>query len=143
MPTTRTATVKLVQGSSFAATSGSGHTLTIDTSAEHGGQSLGPTPMELLLLGLAGCVGMTVLDLLRRQRQNVTGYEVRAEGEQAETYPRVYTHIVVNHIIRGRNLNQQIVSRSVELAAARYCPASATLAAVGRIEEVVQVIEEG
>jgi putative redox protein len=142
MPEARTATVKLIQGSSFAATSGSGHTLTLDSSAGHGGQNLGPTPMELLLLGLAGCIGMTVLDLLRRQRQDVTGYEVRAEGEQAETHPRVFQHIVVTHVIRGRNLDQRIVSRSVELAAARYCPASATLAAVGRIEEIVQMIQE-
>jgi putative redox protein len=142
MPETRTATVKLAQGTSFLATSGSGHTITIDNSRDHGGQDLGPTPMELLLLGLAGCTGMDVIAMLRKARQDVTDYEVHAEGERAETHPRVYTHIVVTHVVRGRNLNPRIIAHSVELSATRYCPASATLGAVARIEEVVRVIDE-
>jgi putative redox protein len=142
MPEIRTATVKLGQGTTFAATSGSGHTITIDTSADHGGQNHGPTPMELLLLGLAGCTGMDVIAMLRKARQDVTDYEVHAEGERADTHPRVYTHIVVTHTVHGRNLDPRIIARSVELSATRYCPAAATLGAVARIEEVVRVIDE-
>jgi putative redox protein len=138
----RTATVKLADGTSFLATSGSGHTITIDNSPDHGGHNLGPTPMELLLLGLAGCTGMDVIAMLRKARQDVTDYEVRAEGERAEAHPRVYSHIVVTHIVRGRNLNPRIIAHAVELSATRYCPASATLGAVGRIEEVVRVVDE-
>lgn len=138
----RTATLKLAQATSFAATSGSGHTITLDTSADHGGTNLGPTPMELLLLGLGGCTGMTVIDLLRRAHQDVTAYEVQVEGEQADTHPRVYTRIVVTHIVRGLDLNFQAIRRSVELSATRYCPAAAMLGAVARLEEVVRVIDD-
>ena len=142
MAETRTAILRLSDGLSFLATSGSGHTITLDSSSDHGGANQGPTPMELLLLGLGGCTGMDVIAMLRKARQDVTAYEVQVEGERADTHPRVYTHITVTHVVRGRQLNARIIRRSVELSATRYCPAAAMLGAVARIEEVVQVIDD-
>ena len=138
----RTATLRLSEGTSFLATSGSGHTIRLDTSTDHGGTNQGPTPMELLLLGLGGCTGMDVIAMLRKARQDVTSYEVLVEGERADTHPRVYTHITVTHVVRGRGLNFRIIRHAVELSATRYCPASAMLGAVAQIQEVVRVIEE-
>lgn len=142
MSSTMSATVKLARGTSFVATSGSGHAMTLDTSVEHGGTDLGPSPMELLLLGLGGCTGMDVIAMLRKARQDVTDYEVQVQGERADTHPKVYTHIVVTHVVRGRNLSVRIISRAVELSATHYCPAAATLGALARLEEIVRVVDD-
>jgi putative redox protein len=142
MAETRTAQITLAEGTSFQATSGSGHTILLDNAAEHGGQNLGPTPMELLLLGLGGCTGMDVIAMLHKQRQDVTAYQVQVVGERADTHPKVYTHIVVTHVVRGRNLNPRLIAHAVELSATKYCPASAMLGAVARIEEVVRITDE-
>jgi putative redox protein len=49
----------------------------------------------LLLVGLAGCTGMDVISILRKQRQEVTGYDVRVQGIRAETHPMVFEDITV------------------------------------------------
>lgn len=126
----------------FSASSGSGHTITLDAAPEVGGMERGPLPMELLLLGLGGCTSMDVISILRRMRQDVTGYEVVLKAERAPDHPRVFTRVLVEHVVRGRNLNADAVRRAVELSATRYCSASAMLGKVAQIEEAVRVVDE-
>ena len=54
----------------FEATSGSGHTLTLDGPPDSGGTNAGPRPMELVLMGVAGCASYDVVHILERQRGN-------------------------------------------------------------------------
>jgi putative redox protein len=128
------ASVELQSGMAFLGATGSGHQLLLDSSAEHGGAGQGATPMELVLLALAGCTGMDVIAMLRKMRQTVTGYEVRVSGdERAVEHPRVYTAITVEHIVRGPNLDDAAVSRAVNLSSTRYCPVSAMLGETARV----------
>jgi len=136
------ARVTLTEGMTFSARSASGHTLTLDAAPEVGGHENGPRPMELILLGLGGCTGMDVISILRKMRQDVTGYEVVLRAERAPEHPKVFTRIVVEHVVRGRNLSLDAVRRAVELSATRYCPASAMLNKVAQIEEGVRIIDE-
>jgi len=80
----------LQQGMEFRAESSSEHTITMDASVSDGGDNAGFRPMELLLVGLAGCTGMDVISILRKKRQEVTAYEVRVRSERAETDPKVF-----------------------------------------------------
>ena len=136
MPEARAVTAKLLDlsGMTFAAQTPSGHSMTLDASAEHGGEDHGPSPMETLLVALAGCTGMDVISLLRKMRQNVTGYEVRVSGVQADEHPRIYTSVDVEHVVTGIGLESAKVQRAVELSATRYCPVSATLSGVGTVQ---------
>jgi putative redox protein len=135
-------TVAWQDGMAFTATAGSGHSIPLDASVEDGGQDHGSRPMELLLLGLGGCTGMDVITILRKKRQDVTGYEVRVSGERASSYPMVFTRIAVEHVVRGYNLSEEAVRRAVELSATRYCSAAAMLGKVARIEESYRVVED-
>ena len=85
---------------------------------------------------------MDVINVLRKQRQAVTGYQVRVRGERAEEHPRVFTRIVVEHVVSGRGISLEGVRRAVELSATRYCSASAMLGRAARIEERYRVIDE-
>jgi putative redox protein len=111
----------------------SGFTLTMDADPAIGSRAVGPQPMEAMLAALAGCVGITVISLLRKQRQDVTAYELRLVGRQAEQHPHVFTAISIEHHLSGRNLSRGAISRAVELAEQRYCPVSTTLATLARI----------
>ncbi|MBX6770496.1 MAG: OsmC family protein [Chloroflexi bacterium] len=135
-------TVRLIEGMSFEATAGSGHQLVLDAAEDVGGQNRGPRPLELMLLALGGCTGMDVISILRKMRQEVTAYEVRLQGSRAETHPRVFTAITVEHVVRGHAVSPEAVRRAVELSATRYCPASAMLGKVARITEAYRVIDE-
>ncbi|MDP8924049.1 MAG: OsmC family protein [Chloroflexota bacterium] len=116
-------------GLGFDAHTRSGHVVPLDATPELGGREHGPRPMELLLVGLAGCTGMDVLAILRKMRQQVTGYEVRVRDRRAEERPRRFVEVVVEHVVRGPSLDEATVARAVRLSAEKYCPASAALAA--------------
>ncbi len=132
---------RLIGPMRFDVESGSGHTIALDVRPEGGGEDTGPSPMELLLMGLAGCTGMDVISILRKQRQDVTGYEIFVHGTRAEQHPQVYTEITVEHVVTGRGLRRQEVERAVELSETKYCSVSATLSKTGRITTAVRVEE--
>jgi len=121
------------EGMRFEGTASSGHTVILDSSAEHGGQNAGFRPMELLLVGMAGCTAMDVISILRKKRQKVTGFEVRVCGERAEEHPRIYTDIHVEYVVRGEDISPAAVERAIQLSEEKYCSASAMLGKAARI----------
>ena len=70
-------------GFSFTATADSGFELPLGVSSEAGGADDGFRPMELLLVGLAGCTAMDVISILEKKRQQVTSFEVKTQGQRA------------------------------------------------------------
>lgn len=114
----------------------------MDAAPEVGGTDTGPRPMEMLLVGLGGCTGMDVINMLRKMRQDVTDYEVEISGDRATEHPKIFTEIRVRHVVRGRGLNPESVKRAVELSATRYCSAAAMLGRAAHIEETYDVIDE-
>ncbi len=136
-----TGTVDLVDGMRFHSRSGSGHEIVMDTVREYGGTDEGARPLELLLLGLGGCTGMDVISMLRKMRQDVTGYQVRLRADRADDHPRVMTRIEVEHVLTGNNLNPDSVKRAVELSANRYCSAGGMLKQAAPIIERFRIID--
>lgn len=117
-------------GLSFRATSGSGHELVLDD--VHG--DTGPRPVELLVLGLAGCTGMDAISILQKKRQEVTRYAVTVTAEQrGEPHPAVFTRADVLHEVDGPAIDEAAVRRAIELSATRYCSVGAMLSA-GTVE---------
>ena len=125
----------------FTATSGSGFSLPLDTSVESGGEGEGFRPMELLLLGLAGCTGMDVISILQKKQQQVSGFEVKVSGERASEHPKIFTHIVVEYVVTGSSVSQAAVERAVELSETKYCSAYGMLSKAAQIEHKITVLE--
>lgn len=133
----------LTGGLHFDVSLGSGYRFEIDAAPGHGGEGRGARPMELLLAGLAGCTGMDVADILRKSRQDMTGLQVVVEGERAQDYPMVFTHIRVEYIVRGHRISEDALQRAIRLSEEKYCSASAMLGKTARIETSYRIIEEG
>jgi putative redox protein len=131
------------QGLSFSGSADSGFSLNLDAAAAAGGESHGFLPMELILLGLAGCTGMDVISILQKKRQTINGFEVRAKAKRASEHPRVFTHIDIEYVIRGKQVDPGAVERAIELSADRYCPAQAMLGKAVPIETHFTIVEEG
>lgn len=137
------ATVTLREGMAFTATSGSGHEITLDTGTASGGQNLGPSPMELLLMGTAGCTAMDVISILRKMRQDVTDYQVQIHGTRAPTEPKVFTAITIEHIVTGHQVEQAAVIRAIDLSVTKYCGAYAMMSKTAQITTTHRIIEAG
>lgn len=136
-----TARAVLETGMRFEAGAGSGHTVTLDAAEHGGGQDAGFRPMEMLLVGLAGCTGMDVISILRKKRQDVTAYEVRVTGTRAEEHPMVFVEITVEHIVTGHGVQPEAVARAIQLSEERYCGAGATLGKVARLTHTYRIVE--
>lgn len=133
MPEIMKAAAEWQQGMRFAVQTGTGHEVILDAAEEHGGENAGPRPLEMLLVGNAGCMGMDVVHLLRKMRQEVTGYSVNISGERAEDNPRVFTHIIIEHIVTG-NVREDKLAEAIRLSMEKYCSASAMLGKTAKIE---------
>jgi putative redox protein len=109
----------------FTAEPGSGHRLTIDsvTRPEHAG----PGPMEMLVMGIAGCTAMDVVSILEKMRQSVSGLEVEVVGDRALHHPKRLKAISITYRVRGSGLVRDKVERAVELSQTTYCSVLASL----------------
>jgi len=105
----------------FVATTEEGDSLTMDADPEGGGEGGGFRPAKLVLVGLGGCAGMDVIWILKRQRQQVTGLQIKVTGSMRETDPRYYDKVEVQYVLRGRNLRESAVKRAIELSEQKYC----------------------
>jgi putative redox protein len=133
----------LETGMRFDVETGSGHHVILDAAEHNGGQNSGPQPMEMLLVALAGCSGMDILTILRKKRQDITGYELRIHGMRAEEHPKVSLDITLEHIFSGYNIRPEAVERAIELTEERYCGASAMLGKTATIGHTFSIIEDG
>jgi putative redox protein len=136
------ATLTLIAGDRFAATTTSGGAVNLATADDDGRPAGAVGPMEGLLVALAGCLGMSVTPFLRRIQPPIIGYEIRARGELSARPPRVFETITIEHIISGSRLDRRAITRAIELAEHRYCGVSAMLAQVARIERSFVFIGE-
>jgi len=135
------AKVTLQQRMPFTATADSGFRLNMGAQPDVGGDDDGFRPMELLLLGLAGCTAMDVISILRKKRQHVTGFEVQTHAERAQEHPRVFTDITIKYIVEGINVDPEAVRRAIELSETKYCPAQAMLVQAVPIRHEFEIVE--
>ena len=141
MAETMTVQSRLAAGMRFEVEAGSGHHVTLDAAEHSGGHNEGFIPMEMLLVGLAGCTGMDVISILRKKRLQVTGYEVHVTGVRAEDHPMVFVEITVEHIITGYHLQPEAVERAIQLSKERYCGAGAMLEKVAHLTHTYRLVE--
>ena len=99
------------------------------------------SPMELLLLGLAGCTGYDVVSILEKKRQPLKDFQVKVRGKRADDYPMVYTHIEVEYLLWGEGLSEKAVVQAIELSEEKYCGASIMLGKTAKITSSYQIFD--
>lgn len=135
------ARVRRVEGMRFAGAGWSGHEVVMDAAAESGGKDSGARPMELLLVGLAGCTGMDVVSLLRKMRVPFDGLEFNISADKSEDHPSVFTAIRMEYVVRGRGVDPEKVQKAINLSQERYCSVSAMLKKACPVEYSFRVEE--
>lgn len=136
------ARARWVEGMAFMGEAGSGHAVMMDGAPEYGGRNIGTRPMEMLLIGLAGCTGFDVVQILKKGRESVTGCEVEVEAERASEDPKIFTRIHIAYRVSGRGLSQAKAERAVTLSKEKYCSASIMLGATAEMTTSLVVIDE-
>lgn len=122
----------------FVVTTGSGHHLILD---DNNG-STGPKPIELVAAGLAGCTAFDVINILRKQHQDVTAYDVFVEADQSPTPPAVFTHIRIRHMVTGHEIDPVRLEKAIRLSEEKYCAVGNMLKESVAIATTFEIIAE-
>lgn len=124
-------------GRQFVARSGSGHAVAMDDAAG----ATAPKPIEFALLALGGCTAFDVINILRKKRQRVTGYEVELRAEQNAEPPNFFTRVEVRHKLRGQ-IDPEAVRSAIHLSETKYCSVGAMVSKTARIDSTFEIIPE-
>jgi len=125
--------VKWIDGLRFVATDSTGHSIVMDASKQGGGEGSGFSPLQLLLAALGGCTGIDIVDIMRKQRQQMDDLEIVVSGERVEEPPRVYKDIDVKYIVKGKDIKEKAVQRAIRLSEDKYCSVGAMLKAKAKV----------
>lgn len=124
---TKTVYLQQLQGIAFATKGDSNHWVTMDGPAEFDGTGAATRPKELLLMALAGCTASDVVNILKKKRAGMTGFEMFLRGEESEVHPKVFTGIHIEYVVHGNDIDPVDVERAIELSTTKYCSVSAML----------------
>ena len=89
--------------------------MTLDSVSE-----AGPSPMQALAFGLAGCMAMDVVHILKKGRHDLRGLRADLTGTRANDEPRRFTAITLHYTITG-NVPDEQVERAIRLSRDKYC----------------------
>ena len=133
--------VNWVDGMLMVGKSHSGHSITMDGPPEIGGENLGVRPMEMLLLGVAGCTMIDVVTTLKKMRQDLSHCETKVNAERADEHPKVFTEIHIQFLVKGKDLDSKKVEKAIKLSAEKYCSASIMLGETASITHDFEIVE--
>jgi len=130
-----------VKGLQFVGEASSNHAIVMDGDPPAGGHNSGLTPMELLLVGIGGCSGMDIVSILRKKKQDVTGFEINVNGRKSEDYPKKFDDISLEFVIKGRNISEEAVKRAVDLSMTKYCSVKAAMEGSAKISFIYRIVQ--
>lgn len=127
----------------FQATGTSGIAVNIDGSPEIGGHNAGARPMELLLMGLGGCSAIDVIQILKKQRQQINSFDIKVNAEREPgQVPSIFKSIHM-HFILGGPLDEEKVRKAIDLSLEKYCSVAAILYKTATITHSFEVNPAG
>ena len=103
----------------------------------------GTSPMELILMGVAGCTGVDIVHILGKKRITLDQFEVRVRGKRADDYPQVYTEVEIEYLLWGEDLDPKAVEQAIQLSEDKYCSASAMISKTAAMHSRYRILNPG
>jgi putative redox protein len=131
-----TATVKWIDGKQFIGIDSTNHSVVLSTPDE----GVGIKPSELLLIALASCSAVDVVEILAKKRMTLTHLEISSSAEQDQDPPWTFRKIHLHYKIGGKNLTDKAVAQAIQLSEEKYCSVAATIRATAQITTDFEII---
>ncbi|MFD0869047.1 MULTISPECIES: OsmC family protein [Paenibacillus] len=110
----------------FKSLSSRNHEVMMDAVPDVGGENAGSSPMELVLMGLTGCMGIDVTMILEKMRLAPDRLEIEAAGIRAEEPPRRFVEIHLTFHVDG-DIKPDKIWRAIRLSEQKYCSVAHSL----------------
>ncbi len=133
-----TATVRWIGEKKFVGIDSTNHSVVLSTPDD----GVGMKPSELLLVALAACTAVDVVEILSKKRTPLSGLEIQVNGEQDTDPPWTFRKIHLKYILKGEGLTEKAVEQAIHLSEEKYCSVSATVRGVAEISWEYEILAE-
>ncbi len=133
-----TATVKWIEGKQFIGVDSTNHSVVLSTPSE----GIGIKPSDLLLIAVASCSAVDVVEILEKKRMMLTHLEISSSGEQDQNPPWTFRKIHMHYKVGGKNLTEKAVAQAIQLSEEKYCSVAATIRGTAEIITDFEILEE-
>lgn len=116
----------------FEASNEGGFTVELDAKPAIGGEGKGFRPMEMLLIGLGGCSGIDMVNMLTKQKEPLDDVKIRINATRRAEIPEIFEVIDIHFSLYGE-LNVQKVERALNMTFEKYCSVSDILGRSAKI----------
>ena len=132
------ATVRWLSDLHFVGTGSNNHSVVLSGDRE----GIGVKPSEMLLVALASCSSVDVVEILRKKRQELTRLEVKISSENDPEPPWAFRRIHIHYRLAGEGLTEKGVSQAILLSEQKYCSVAATVRGVAEITTDFEIIAD-
>ncbi len=129
-------TVKWVQGKQFIGIDSTQHSVVLSTP----GEGIGIKPSDLLLIAIASCTAVDVVEILEKKRMLLSFLEITSMGEQDADPPWTFRKIHLKFKIGGKNLTDKAVEQAIQLSEEKYCSVAATVRPTAEVTYEYEII---
>ncbi len=129
-------TVRWISGKQFVGTDSTNHSVILSSPSE----GVGVKPSDLLLLGLASCTAVDVVEILNKKRMPLSSLEITTSGEQDADPPWTFRKIHMKFRVGGDGLTDKAVQQAIELSEGKYCSVAATVKNTAQITTEYEII---
>jgi putative redox protein len=133
-----TTTVKWIEGKQFIGIDSTQHSVVLSTPDE----GIGVKPSDLLLIAVAACTAVDVVEILTKKRMPLTHLEISTSSEQDPNPPWTFRKIHLHFRVGGKNLTEKAVAQAIELSEEKYCSVAATIRATAQITTDFEILDE-
>jgi len=131
-----TTSVRWIGERHFVGIDSSNHSVVLSGQAE----KIGVSPSEMLLVALASCSSVDVVEILEKKRLKLTQMEVTTTGERDPEPPWPYRRIHLKYRLAGEGLTPKAVEQAITLSQEKYCSVAATVRGVAQITTEYEIV---
>jgi len=131
------ASVTWFGGKKFVGTDSTNHSVVLSTPDE----GIGMKPSDMMLVALASCTSVDVVEILKKKRLDLRGLEVGVTAEQDAEPPWTFRKIHLTYTISGEGIKPKDAEQAIQLSQEKYCSVAATLRGVAEITWEYRIVE--
>ena len=136
---TTTTTLHWLSGKRFVGIDSTHHSVVLSSKDE----GVGVRPSDMLLIALASCTAVDVVEILTKKRMPLDSLEVITTGEQEADPPWTFRKIHLKYRLSGKGLTDKAVEQAIQLSEEKYCSVAATVRATAEITTEFEITYEG
>ena len=134
--------VRQIEGLALAAFGNSNHWVTMGAPLELGGFGAGTRPMELVLMGIAGCATMDIISILKKKRVELHKFDLDVNADRADEHPQVFKEITFKFTFYGKGIQAKDIDRAIQLTDDKYCGATAMIKSTVKVNYKYDIVDK-